>query len=69
LFAAARRNFEHRPGSRKAVCPGESTAQGGGAERTKLSLRIPPLGEVHLTNPRDDDPQTEEAVKVDRRDC
>jgi hypothetical protein len=64
-----RRNSEYRPGSRKAMRPGESTTQGDGAESAKLPFRIPPLSEVHLTDPYDDDPQAKEAVKVDRRDC
>ena len=57
---------ENRASLRKTVRAWETSPQGGGSMAPKLTLRVPPLGEVHLTEARDQKAKLQESVQNER---
>ena len=64
LGTAVRRDSRNRARLREVVRSREATPKGGGAIRAELAVRVPPPGEIHLTDARHDDAQLEEVLKV-----
>jgi hypothetical protein len=48
---------ENGAGLREAVRAREAAPKRSGTERAELTFRVPPLGEVHLAEARDDKPE------------
>jgi hypothetical protein len=57
-------NREYRPRLSEVMSTGEPSSEGQGADSTQLAFGVPPPREVHLTKPRDDEPQLQETVQV-----
>ncbi len=61
-----RSDYEYRTRLGEAVGAREPAFQRQRAETPKLSLRVPPSREIHLTKARNHDTQSQQAVKVNQ---
>src|SRR5262245_52126205 len=57
---------EYAPGLGETVCPRETPAQGDSAKSSELAACIPPLGDVHLAEPRNNKTKFQQEVEIDR---
>jgi hypothetical protein len=56
---------EYRPRLRKVVGSWESPTDRSTSKPTELAAGVPPLGEIHLANPGNNQSQFQQAIKVD----